>query len=127
MAKPDIIITADHTDEFKREFKEAVDRALEAIGMHIEGEAKEELNNAPKRIDTGLLRNSITYALSGEKPAITSYSGSSTHGDNESTRRLGIVGKPAPPPHEGRYSGTAPQDPEDKRAVYVGSNVEYAA
>ena len=127
MAKPDIIITADHTDEFKQEFKEAVDRALEAIGMHIEGEAKEELNNTPKRIDTGLLRNSITYAISGEAPAIRSYHASQGSKRDSSGRRRGSGSESAGSVGFGTYSGTAPQDPDDQRAVYVGSNVEYAS
>ena len=77
-------------------------------------------------VDTGRLKNSITWALGGKGAAITEYRGSSTHGSNPSTVRRGIVGKPAPKPHEGHYSGTAPKDTETKRSVYVGTNVKYA-
>lgn len=126
MENIDIEIVTDNTEEVKARILEAADRVLEAIGMHLEGEAKEELSNAPKRIDTGLLRNSITYAISGQPAKISSYSGSSTHGDTDSTRRRNLVGKPASPPHEGTYAGTAPNDPPGKKAVYVGSNLEYA-
>ncbi len=56
----DVKIT-DNTDKFKAAMDEAVDRALEAIGIQAEGYAKLELENAPRRIDTGNLRNSITH------------------------------------------------------------------
>ena len=97
----------DHSAEYMKEVDEALERAMEAIGIHIEGEAKEELSNSPKRIDTGLLRNSITYAVDGEGPAITSYSADSG-------------GK------SGSYSGTAPKESGKNRSVMIGTNVEYA-
>ena len=95
----------DHSDEYMKDVEGAIEKALTAIGIHLEGEAKEELSNTPKRIDTGLLRNSITYALDGEAPAQTSYSA-----DDGSA--------------SGSYSGSAPKD--DQRSVMVGTNVEYA-
>lgn len=94
---------------------EAIEKILESWGIEVEKNAKLELNRSPKRIDTGLLRNSITHAVSGKSPAITSY-----RGDKES--RYGIrKGVPT-----GSYSGTAPADDKSKKAVYVGTNVEYA-
>lgn len=110
----DIRIT-DNSPEFLKELSNKVDTILEAVGIHLEGEAKEELENSPRRIDTGLLRNSITHALSGEAPAISSYSG-----DKPSR-----YGKSQEIPH-GSYSGTVPTDPDNAKAVYIGSNVEYA-
>lgn len=53
----------DHSEEYLRQVKEALTPALEAIGIHIEGEAKEELENTPRRIDTGNLRNSISHEV----------------------------------------------------------------
>lgn len=53
----------DHSDDYMRAFMGALPAALEAIGIHIEGEAKEELENTPRRIDTGNLRNSITHQV----------------------------------------------------------------
>lgn len=104
---------------------EAIERALEAIGQQAEGRAKVELSNSPKRIDTGLLRNSITHAVSGKPAAISRYTGSSTHtAESDSVKKRGLVGKPASPPHEGSYSGQAPD--EAQKAVWVGTNVEYA-
>ena len=95
----------DHSDDYMKDVEGAIEKALTAIGIHLEGEAKEELSNTPKRIDTGLLRNSITYALDGEAPAQGSYSA-----DDGSA--------------SGSYSGAAPKD--DQRSVMVGTNVEYA-
>ena len=109
------IVFHDNSPEFLRELSDRIDRTLEAVGIHLEGEAKEELNNSPRRIDTGLLRNSITHAISGGSPAITSY-----RGDNPSH----YGGSKEVP--SGSYSGTAPQDPDNARAVYIGTNVEYA-
>jgi hypothetical protein len=84
----------------------ALETALTAVGIHIEGEAKEELENSPRRIDTGLLRNSITWALDGEAPAIQSYS--SDDGSKS-----------------GSYSGTADKESGKNRSVIIGSDVEY--
>ena len=98
-------ITVDNTQRFLDEFDDAKEITLEAIGMHIEGEAKIELSKDPKRIDTGLLRNSITHALSGKPAAIKTYS--SDDGSKS-----------------GKYSGKAPKEGD---AVFIGSNVEYSA
>ena len=58
MAKVDI---TDNTGIFKSAMADAVGRALEAVGIQAEGYAKLELENNPRRIDTGNLRNSITH------------------------------------------------------------------
>lgn len=39
----------------------AVARFLIEAGLHLAGQAQRELENAPRRIDTGTLRNSITF------------------------------------------------------------------
>lgn len=90
-------------------------------GLTAERYAKEKCP-----VDTGRLRNSITWALGGKGAAISEYKGSDTHGNNPSTTKRGIAGKPAPGPHTGHYSGTAPEDSKGKRSVYVGTNVKYA-
>lgn len=106
----------DNSAEYLREFADRAEKALEAVGIHLEGEAKEELNNSPRRIDTGLLRNSITHAVSGKPAAKEVY-----HGSNAS-RYSKTQAAPV-----GYYSGLAPNDPDDQMAVYIGTNVEYAA
>ena len=101
----------DNTDEVLSKMEKAIERGLDAIGMTAEGHAKKVLTKAVYTGDkdyplTGRLRNSITYAVSGKKAAIQSYSGD--HGEEGGT-----------------YSGTAPNDKE--KAVYIGTGVSYAA
>ena len=66
MAKNDVVFTS-HIDAFYDEFDPAVKKALEEIGIEAEGHAKE--------IDTGRLRNSTTWAVGGENPNASGYSG----------------------------------------------------
>ena len=112
-----IRITEDNTDEVIAAKDAAVMRALEAIGLQAEGYAKLK---AP--VDTGLLRNSITHAVAGSSPAISSYKSNETHATTEATKRAGTAGKPVAVV-EGKYSGAVPGG---EAAVYVGTNVEYA-
>ena len=104
----------DHSAEAKDAKNGAVEKFLTEAGLHLEGQAKKELANSPKRIDTGLLRNSITHALDGEPAAIGSYSASnpSKYGGKDKMH--------------GEYGGQAPEEGGSSRAVYVGTNVEYA-
>lgn len=103
----------DHSGDYLNRVDAALDKAMEDIGIHIEGEAKEEIENSPARLDTGLLRNSIAYAVDGEATNISTYSG-----DNPS--KYGNKGIPS-----GSYSGNAPKE-NGGRSVIIGSNVEYA-
>ena len=89
-------------------------QGLETCGLVAEGYAKKlapvgtpESTGIPGYIG-GLLRGSITHALSGKQPAISTYQ------DNAGKRR-------------GSYSGTAPEESgSNKISVYIGTNVEYA-
>lgn len=63
-------ITTDNTQEVIDRTKMAVLRFLEEAGQHLESEAKKELENDPRRIDTGRLRNSITHQLASEEKAV---------------------------------------------------------
>lgn len=108
----ELVMSKDNSKEVLAALENAKKRGLEAIGMTAERYAKIQLSDAvyvedPERtwILTGRLRNSITYALSGEAPNITTYST-----DNGS--------------ETGTYEGTAPDDKE--MAVYIGTNVVYA-
>ena len=38
----------------------AVRRAMEAIGIHLEGETMDELENSPRSVDTGRLRSGVS-------------------------------------------------------------------
>lgn len=98
------ITIKDHTPEFLSAFEKALENGLTAIGMTAEGHAKRKITDYPA-VDTGRLRNSITYALSGEKPPKSYYY------DNSGNAYLN--------------EGAAPKDKE--KAVYIGTNVEYAS
>ena len=104
----------DNSKEVSENIKAALLRGLETCGLVAEGYAKKlapvgtpESTGIPGYIG-GLLRGSITHALSGNKPAISTYQ------DNAGTRR-------------GSYSGTAPEEGDaNKKSVYIGTNVEYS-
>lgn len=106
----DIKIT-DNSEIFLRAMDERGDALLEAFG--IEGVNNTVKNvTASGNIDTGLHRNSYTYALAGQPAAISSYKG-----DNKSKYN------PNAPIPSGTYSGNAPAG---QKAVYIGTNVDYA-
>ena len=54
-------ITLDNTALVKAEKNNAVARAMESVGTHLEGEAADELENSPRRVDTGRLKGSIDH------------------------------------------------------------------
>lgn len=111
----EVSLGGDSVEEVKKATADAILVALDAVGMQAATLARMELQNNPSRIDTGLLRNSITHAVSGKPAAISEYQAS-----NES-KYNGKV------PEPGGYSGTAPDEGTGKEAVYIGTNVEYAA
>ena len=113
----------DNSKEVIEAKNNAVEKALEMIGLKAEGYAKLKCP-----VDTGLLRNSITYAVSGKSPALGNYHASMgsnriKSGKNAGKRyssgssKAGSVGY-------GSYSGTIGNAKEE--AVYIGTNVEYA-
>ena len=106
-----VSVRNDHSKEVFAEISKKLDEALVLCGARAERNAKINIENDPHRVDTGLLRNSITYAMGGEKPAVTSY-----RGDNPS--RYGGTEIPT-----GSYAGTAPNEPH---SMYIGTNVSYA-
>ena len=98
----------DHSAEVSAEIKAALLRGLEICGLTAENYAKKLCT-----VDTGLLKNSITHALSGEPAAISTYSADKAKGNK--------------PVQTGEYSGSAPEESNpSKMAVYIGTNVEYA-
>ena len=94
----------DNSKEYKDLLNQAIRRGLRTIGMRAETHAKE---NCP--VDTGYARNSITYALSGESAAVSSYKAD--------------AGKNGEPPKTGEYRGTLGEIEDNY--VAIGSNVEY--
>lgn len=100
----------DNSGEVISELESKLPTALEACGLLAERFAK-QICTESHIVDTGLLRNSITYAIAGKAPAITSYKADKPNKNGE------IV--------EGQYKGKAPTN-GGKSAVFIGSNVEYA-
>ena len=94
----------DNSEEYELLLVQAIRHGLRAVGMTAETYAK---SNCP--VDTGYARNSITYALSGESAAVSSY---------EADR-----GKNGEPPKTGEYRGTLGEIEDNY--VAIGSNVEY--
>ena len=96
---------------YKRNVEQATEKALKKaarmIGGTVEGHAKEACP-----VDTGLLRNSITFAIGGQAPAITDYKSDTKDKDGNYTT--------------GNYDGEAPDDDAGEVTVYVGTNVQYA-
>ena len=93
-------VTIDNTNLILEAVEQVSETVLKQCGEVIEGYAKEDCP-----VDTGLLRNSLTYGLSGQRTNITSYT------DNAGEQH-------------GDYKSNCPTTYAD--AVYVGSNVEYA-
>lgn len=106
-------IEKDNTEKIKQAVQDAVLVALDAAGLQGATLARRELQNNPPRIDTGLLRNSVTHAVSGKPAAISTYRADTPKKGRQDS---------------GSYSGSAPAaaDPQ-KPFVLIGTNVEYAA
>ena len=104
------VTVTDNSREYHSALQFATLRGLETIGLTAERHEKKKLTREvytgkkPYKL-TGRLRNSITFAVSGQRANIQSYSGD--HGEPG-----------------GSYSGTAPKD--KNMAVYIGSGVDYA-
>ena len=56
----------DNSQIFLNAKDKAIMRSLEAVGIQAEGYAKLELENSPRRIDTGRLRSSISHTTKAE-------------------------------------------------------------
>lgn len=112
-------IENDNTAEVIKEKDEAVLRALEAVGIQAEGYVQ-----LLTPVDTGLLRNSITHAIAGGKPALGQYKSNEIHATTQVTEKAGTAGKAVSPQTVGSYTVATPK--LEHPAVYVGTNVEYA-
>lgn len=100
----------DNSEGFLEKLRKSMIQAAKKVGSMAEGYAKQRCP-----VDTGLLRNSITYAVGGSLPAATAYS------PNQQDKS----GKPVAA-SQGEYIGYAPADEGDRVTVYVGTNVHYA-
>lgn len=102
----------DNSGKYIDEKNKAVERVLVALGVHLEGEAKDELENSPRRIDTGRLRGSIVYATATEHSQGTGATKASKYWPYK---------KPPANPKDWKVQSTPEPD-----TVYVGTNVDYA-
>lgn len=96
------VVIISHAAKAEKELDKKARIALKKVGMTAETYAKEL---AP--VDTGLLANSITFAIGGlpaNAPNYTNNSGGS----------------------EGKYEQAAPMDGAGELTLYVGTNVYYA-
>lgn len=105
--KFEIKVEKDLREQLLKATEEQIALALEACGSEVERNASDYCP-----VDTGFLRNSITYALDGEAPQKTSYSA-------EKPDKSGKI-------KTGSYSGIAPKESNGKRSVIIGSNLPYA-
>lgn len=106
-------------EEIGELFEQACERALVRMGLSAEGFAKKNLTRS-KVVDTGLLRNSVTYAVSGQEAAKKDYKA------RKATKVKDENGKYTKVLKTGKYSGTAPESEDGSKSVYIGTNVEYA-
>ena len=95
-----------HKDEHDARFAQAVRTALRVVGGQGERFAKETIRDMGA-VDTGFLRNSITFALDGEEPNISEYADDAGE-------------------QHGEYGNSAPSEGQGKRSVIIGTNVYYA-
>jgi HK97 gp10 family phage protein len=92
----------DNSVKLLTELEKATLAALHAVGLQA---VKHMVEQVP--YDTGLLRNSLTYALDGEGAQKSNY-------------------KADKGAETGSYTGTTPKEGFSKRSIIIGSNVEYA-
>ena len=98
--------------------EESIYKALEMIGLKAESYAKMKCP-----VDTGLLRNSIAHAVSGEVPSIgESYKGTAKKARTYTANKPNDEGKI----EKGTYTLHTPRS-KNNPAVFFGSNTEYAA
>lgn len=111
----------DRTDEAKTAADIAIERALHIIGGKL---VRYAALNCP--VDTGLLRNSITYALDGEEPQLKSYKAAYGSAKKANGKRYSAGSAKAGSVGVGFYAGQVPPEEDGARSVSVGTNVEYA-
>lgn len=102
-----IVVLEDNSGLIKKATKKQLRVALKACGAQAQGHAVDYATQKGV-VDTGLLRNSITFALSGSAPAKKEY-----HSDRGKKKK------------SGKYEGNAPEE-ENAQTVFIGTNVEYA-
>lgn len=121
----DFYIREEHFDEVLKECTGKVRKALEEVGVQAVNHAVTNITEQGA-IDTGLLRNSLTYCMDGEAPKKANYKASYGSNRKANGSRYSARSKKAGTVGEGSYNGTAPSEGNNKNAVYIGTNVYYA-
>ena len=116
----EINVTTDNTELIKNATREAVIRALEAVGLQAEGYAK---RLCP--VDTGLLRNSITHAVGGVEFKAKYHAQYGSNRNKKTGKRISYRSKNAGSVRRGSVSGTVGN--ADEMTAYLVTNVEYAS
>lgn len=111
-------------EDFEKYVQDSIDVALEMIGIKAESYAKIIITENGS-VDTGLLRNSIAHAVSGEVPQIGQTYGIKRELHIRSYKANRKKGKEKAV-REGTYTRQTPKAQKNSKYVYVGSNVEYA-
>jgi HK97 gp10 family phage protein len=110
----DVKIT-NNADKFRDALPKQIEQALIAIGMTAESHAKRKCP-----VDTGRLRNSITYLVSGQGPKTVEYTARERY-----ITKTGKKSKGRKTVNYNYQTGDASGDTSN--SVYIGTNVEYAA
>lgn len=92
----------------KRLYEAMRQKAMVECGMEAQKYARERCP-----VDTGLLRNSIAYAIGGMTPVPSKYDAQKP---KKGQTKL----------EHGEYNGTAPADAEGHITLYLGTKTEYA-
>jgi hypothetical protein len=108
----------DHSGDILNALNQNIDKALEAVGLQAAGYAALNLERDPRRVDTGLLRNSIAYAIAGQIPIVQKTHGQTYQNDGHDKHGNAV------PVVSGSYQGKIAKA-EGEHSVYVGTNVEY--
>lgn len=114
MANISSVQITSNVDEVRKALPEVLEKALTEIGIEAEAHAKEIITEKGA-VDTGLLRNSIAYAVGGKTPTTGAY---------KNTTKKAHTYKADKGDGKGSYNGNAPK--KEQPCVYLGTNVEYA-
>lgn len=118
-------IEQDFSEQIKNATDEAIQTALEACGVQAVSNAV-KYATAKGVVDTGLLRNSLTYAMAGHTAKNRVYHAAYGSNKNKKGKRISANSAKAGAVKVGRYEGVAPSDSIGNRVVYIGTNVFYA-
>ena len=114
------ISITDNSGEILKELQDKIPTVLEAWGLQGERHAKEYCT-----VDTGRLRNSITHAVSGKGSKTYTYSEQYQKGSGKDGKKRKSLSKKQR--EATQTTETIPAIPASENAVYIGTNVSYAA